>query len=517
MKVLVLNLTRFGDLIQTRPLLSLLKGQGYRVGLACLENFAAAADLLQEVDEVHPLPGARFLARLESDWLRPLSELTLFLGRIEGFAPDLIINLTPSLPARLLTSMLPSTEHRGFCLDAMGFGIYSSPWAAFLQASSRFRGQSPFNLVDLLIKVAHLVPCPIAEPLGQGLEPREDSVRRLRSMSREHSGRFVGFQLGASEDRRQWPVEFFARLGRMLWEKHAVQPVLLGSASETMLGERYEQANAPCLNLIGRTDLVELATTLRGLDLLVTNDTGTMHLAAGLHTPVAALFLATAQPWDTGPYLEGCLCLEPDMECHPCGFGSPCLRDEACRRSIDPAELLHQIETFFATGGWARPQSAGIRTWITCRDADGFMGLDSLSGHLETDRGVWILMQRSWYRHFLDERSCSSPPVAPDHLAKHTRLGMAATLGRALDLLLLLSRQSEILGRSGRMERKFLTTWRVLSNLLEQDPHLAGLAHLWITQTQEQGLDLGTLQGTIDRYRELFESMLLHLEGCSQA
>ena len=48
-----------------------------------------------------------------------------------------------------------------------------------------------------------------------------------------------------------------------------------------------------------------LAAVLRQSRLIVTNDTGTMHLAAGLGVPVLALFLATAQPWDTGPYREG--------------------------------------------------------------------------------------------------------------------------------------------------------------------------------------------------------------------
>jgi ADP-heptose:LPS heptosyltransferase len=513
MRALVLNLTRFGDLIQTQHLLSLLKHQGYEVGLACLENFAAAASLLNDVADVHPLSGAKLLAHLEQEWRRPLSELDRFKTRVEAFAPDLVINLTPSLPARLLTTMLPAGEHRGFCLDNMGFGVYSSPWAAFLQASSRFRGQSPFNLVDLLIKVAHLQPCAPLVPTNRGRDPREDSINWLRRMSPVQPRRFVGFQLGASEDRRRWPVEFFARLGQTLWEKHSALPVLLGSSSETRLGERYKESNAPCLNLIGRTEMGELATGLRGMDVLVTNDTGTMHLAAGLNTPVAALFLATAQPWDTGPYLEGCLCLEPDLDCHPCAFGRSCAHDLACRRCIAPTEVLHQLESFFATGEWAESRGSGVRAWITRRDPHGFMGLDSLSGHMETDRSAWILIQRHLYRHFLDERACSPPSTGPGHLSPQPLATMLGLLDRGRDLLILLSRQSEVLERSSHMERKFLATWRSLSCLLEEDPHLSVLAHLWVIQTQEQGFDLVSLQKTIDRYRALFEVMLLHLES----
>jgi ADP-heptose:LPS heptosyltransferase len=513
MRALVLNLTRLGDLIQTQPLLTLLKRQGYEVGLACLENFASAASLLNDVSAVHPLPGARLLSQLSSDWRRPLSEMDRFVAQFNGAAPDLLVNLTPSLPARLLSRLIPAAERRGFCMDSMGFGVNSSPWASYLQATSRFRGQSPFNLVDLLVKVAHLQPVPAPFPLRHAGLPKGPSLDRLRSMSPGHTGRFVGFQLGASDDRRRWPVEYFARLGRMLWEKHSVQPVLLGSASERGLGERYELENGPCLNLIGATTLEELALTLSGLDGLVTNDTGTMHLAAGLNIQVTALFLATAQPWDTGPYLEGSLCLEPDMDCHPCGFGRPCSHGLACRRSIPPEDVLHLLESSLSAGSWDHARSAGVRAWITRRDADGFMGLDSPSGHLQTDRGAWILMQRSLYRHFLDEKGFLPSFDATPHLTPRTIAGMAAALGRSLDLLLLLSRQSDVLERSGRMSRKFLSTWRAVGSLLEDDPHLSALAHLWVTQTQDHGADLGSLRLTIGRYRALFEAMLRHLHA----
>ena len=513
MRALVLNLTRFGDLIQTQPLLSLLSRRGYEVGLACLENFAA--ELLNDVAVVHPLPGARLLARRDSDWRRLLSELDRFTCRIQGFAPDLLVNVTPSLSARLLSRMLPARERRGFCLDPMGFGIYSSPWAAFLQASSRYRGQSPFNLVDLLIKVGHLEPEATPAPLAQTGECGS-AMERLRRMSPVQARGFIGFQLGASEDRRRWPVEFFSRLGRALWEKHALLPVLLGSPAESRLGERYARTAAPCLDLIGRTDLKDLAGLLRGMELLVTNDTGTMHLAAGLNVPVAAFFLATAQPWDTGPYLEGCLCLEPDLECHPCAFGSACHREEACRRCIGPQEVLHQLESFLTARRWTRPQESGVRAWVTGRDAAGFMGLEPLSGHADTDRGAWILMQRHFYRHFLDEKGCAPFPATTGRLSPPALARMAATLGRARDLLVLLAGQGELLGRSSHIQRKFLATWQTLATILAEDPNLAVLSGLWITQTQEQGLELDSLRRTIASYRTLFEALLLRLDAMTR-
>jgi hypothetical protein len=118
-------------------------------------------------------------------------------------------------------------------------------------------------------------------------------------------------------------VAAFVRAGRVLWSEDGRMPVLLGTASEGHLAREFlEEADYPCVDLTGQTDLQTLAAVLTRMDLLLTNDTGTMHLAAGLGVPVAAVFLATAQPFDTGPYLEGSLSLEPDLPCHPCSFGS---------------------------------------------------------------------------------------------------------------------------------------------------------------------------------------------------
>jgi ADP-heptose:LPS heptosyltransferase len=74
MNTLVINLTRFGDLLQTQPVLSGLAAQG-RTGLVCLDNFQAATEVLAGLDTVHPLQGAALLASLDRGWLEGLTVL----------------------------------------------------------------------------------------------------------------------------------------------------------------------------------------------------------------------------------------------------------------------------------------------------------------------------------------------------------------------------------------------------------------------------------------------------------
>jgi ADP-heptose:LPS heptosyltransferase len=60
MNTLVINLTRFGDLLQSQPVFTELAAMGRKTGLVCLENFAGAAGLLCHVDQIFSLPGGEF-------------------------------------------------------------------------------------------------------------------------------------------------------------------------------------------------------------------------------------------------------------------------------------------------------------------------------------------------------------------------------------------------------------------------------------------------------------------------
>ena len=80
--VLVCNLTRFGDLLQSQPLMSALHAAGHRVGLLCLENFAPATPLLRDVERVWTLPGARLMAGLDRSWQAAAGDLLGFARKV---------------------------------------------------------------------------------------------------------------------------------------------------------------------------------------------------------------------------------------------------------------------------------------------------------------------------------------------------------------------------------------------------------------------------------------------------
>lgn len=536
MATLLCNLTRFGDLLQTQPVIHGLAERGEQVGLVCLENFAPATQLLADLDYVCPFPGSRVLTLLDRDWKEALVFLDSFQNSVhKSFAFDNIFNLTASMSVRLLTRFL-AMDHpvssRGFLLDDHGFSVSTDPWVSFLLASSKRRGVSPFNLVDLFWKVAGLPDAPRRFALSHPNQADANAAAGLLRMPAQGAGplpdapcRHVALQLGASENRRRWPVEHFAEFAATLHREAGIVPVLLGAKGETELGERFQTLYedkapaAPLINCIGKTSLTELAAVVLACDMLVSNDTGTMHLAAGLGAPIAAIFLATAQPWDTGPYSAGNVCLEPAMDCHPCAYGSNCPHEEACRWSIPPRMVAGLVRTRLETGEWPPVPESGARVWETMPDSHHFMDLRSLSGHDGEDRTKWLRIQRETYRHLFDGGSFSENDLQGIRAAlanygatmlspaTHTRLD--AELTQVSQLFMLLTQQGRALGTApiDSLKRKFLATFQRIQGLLEASEHLSVLGYLFAAHSQESGGDLASILRLTERYATCVQAL----------
>lgn len=518
MNVLVINLTRFGDLLQTQPLLRGLHDAGHRTGLLCLESFAGASALLDGLDYTVGLPDGAMLRALDADWRKALCGVHSMLAQMrQEFPAQLVINTTATPAARLLARLLTPPEGRclGFDADALGQPEDAGLWAALLLGSVRRRAAGAFNITDMFrllggvgqgagvntlrrpaaaaLEQAHallaepwqwpLPPCTEKPECGIGAEyagktnaapagcadnaqaapadcsdmpqvkvrtpaaqtggergddscphmacaPAAQTERDTAASCAGSSGvsaaaagshsascaGFIGLQLGASAARRQWPVEFFAAVGDMLWREFRMVPVLLGVAAEQHLAAQYAAAaSGPFINAVGRTDIPLLAALLTHLRVLVSNDTGTMHLAAGLGVPSLAIFLATAQPWDTGPYLADCCCLEPDMACHPCEFSTECPHGNACLRRIPPDGVCALLRARLTSGRWEDAPLmalAGMRVWRTCRDERGLLDMRAVTAHEQEPRTRWMRQQRIFLRHIVDrleEQACPLP------------------------------------------------------------------------------------------------------------
>lgn len=548
---LVINLTRFGDLLQSQPLLTDLAESGMSVGLLCQDNFSGALDLLADVREAWLLPGARLLSDTDGKWQNAVVRLEELASdiRVQG-RPRLIINLTPSLPGRLLAKYISTDPESiwGFGMDDAGFGINRGNWASFLSATTTGRFHAPFNLVDVMRRIAApLMPSGIVRRPGRFVLARPpaaaaDFARTLLASPAglpqgETPAGFVALQLGASAAVRQWPVEHFAALGDRLWREARMCPILLGSSGETGLGDAYAaMARSPIVNAIGRTDIASLGALLLESRLLVSNDTGTLHLAAGLGRQSLSFFLATAQPWDTGPYLHDCCCIEPDISCHPCQFGTKCCNANSCRSMPEPALAAELALAWLGGTGWRsgldRIRPNGARIWISDFDSAGFASLHCISGHGNSDRNGWLLEQRDFWRQFLDE--LDGARGAPDAGASPCTVYRACSYSRefaasiapvflqGVQILGILEQQGRMLGKLPKAGDLFLLNCERLQSLLDASAPFRSLGQLWRELRQTRGGDMGELmsfvgilEGNLRRWAQTRESLAYELQDNS--
>jgi lipopolysaccharide heptosyltransferase I len=195
----------------------------------------------------------------------------------------------------------------------------------------------------------------VPEALGVGATPKEFLVpvsrdeeqwadRQLGGLS----GARVAIHSGARWITKRWPVQHFAEVARRLGEDSGVGIVLVGGAEDQAASHLIERATGGrAVNLVGRTSLRQLAAVLRRVHLLVTNDSGPMHLAAAVGTRVAALFTCTS-PQRARPYGPGHLIFSTQIWC-AASYLKRCSRME-CMGELTPDRVWPALERELARG-----------------------------------------------------------------------------------------------------------------------------------------------------------------------
>jgi ADP-heptose:LPS heptosyltransferase len=195
----------------------------------------------------------------------------------------------------------------------------------------------------------------LARPASQPdecLAPLPDHRSRARRAI-EHAG-FLGHQLiaigpGSKMQATQWPEDRFQRVGSELLRRFPdVRLVVLGAPHERELGDRLCGVwGERSINLSGDLSVWESAAVLERCSVYVGNDTGTMHLAASVGTPCAAIFSARDNPGKWEPAGDRHVVLRHDVPCGGCGLRTCIEHDLACLKGIDVDDVVAAVAHWF--------------------------------------------------------------------------------------------------------------------------------------------------------------------------
>ncbi len=149
---------------------------------------------------------------------------------------------------------------------------------------------------------------------------------------------------------KHWHVEGFAAVARHL-RGSGRRVVLAGSASERPRCQAVSDLAPGVVDLSGQTTLSELAALIRGADLCVTNDSGSMHLTVALGRPIVSVFGPTDPVW-IGPYGRPGSVVQAHLPCAPCYFRQlrACPHNHACMTEVTAGMVIERIEQILGGG-----------------------------------------------------------------------------------------------------------------------------------------------------------------------
>ncbi|MEQ8163821.1 MAG: lipopolysaccharide heptosyltransferase I [Smithellaceae bacterium] len=336
MNILIVKLSAIGDVIHTLPSLAALRELYPEAHITWVVE-EAAAGLVNN----HPLLNAVLISRRKSwikylrkgEFSRPLREMRAFLRELRKRPYDLVIDFHGLLKSALIVLLSGGKRKLGYDSMQELSGLFYN---------EKIPEDMNKHAVDRYLDFPRHLGAKIAK--AQFILPSDNAAQtRIQSLLEKYhleNKKFIAVNPVAYWETKLWDDEKFAGLADLIKTKLNMEVVFTGSEKES-IEKITTRMQAKAVNLAGETTLPELAYLYQKALLLVTTDSGPMHLAAAVGTPVVALFGPT-DPQRTGPYGDGHIIIRSDLPC------SPCLRKECpttkCMQDILPEQVLAAIK-----------------------------------------------------------------------------------------------------------------------------------------------------------------------------
>ena len=338
--ILIVRTSALGDVVQALPVLTALERHlpEARIGWVVEAAFAPLLDGHPGLDELLEV-------RLRHWRRRPFSratwrEMAAFVGRLDRFAPQVVLDLMGNHKAGLISALTLADRRLG-----LGRAWRREPSSAvWLSDTVPPRG---VHAVDRMLSVLD----------GLGL-PREaadfggDRLPVARLPGELRDGPFAVVLPGAAWENKRYPSAWWGEVARLLAADPGLPTLVAAGPGEEGLAAGVEEASAGAAQSLPILSLPQLATLLGRASLVLGGDTGPLHLAHALGTPVCCV-MGPTDPERHGPYGEA-----DEVVCKrlPCSFCHRRLEGvKACLLELPPEEVARRARRRLAAGATAAP------------------------------------------------------------------------------------------------------------------------------------------------------------------
>ena len=314
-RILIRSSNWLGDSVISMPAVRAIKAgrPDAHITILAPEKIAAVWKLVPEVDEVVGLTTRSLFATVKLIRSRKVFDVAI---------------LFPNSLRAALEVWLAGVPRR------IGYRGHHRSWLLNQKISERPRKGPVEHQVLRFLQIARELGGPFEPPPVRMFLPRAKANGASAKI-----GLCPGAEYGPA---KRWLPERFAEVATTISNKEAVQWILFGTSTDSEIGATIETAiGANCTNRIGQTTLDQLIAELSECALLLTNDTGTMHLATVIGVPVVAVFGST-EPRLTGPLGTGHRIIRHQVECSPC-FLRECPIDFRCMKTVTVEEVTRAV------------------------------------------------------------------------------------------------------------------------------------------------------------------------------
>jgi lipopolysaccharide heptosyltransferase I len=334
LKILILKPSSLGDIVQALPVLRLLK-QHYPISEIYWWVETRNAALLEGDPD---LTGVFLFDR--NRWATPWhwGDIWKCVSKLRQCKFDLVIDL----------QALARSSAVGWLANGKLFvGLHDWRELASAYYDIDVRRPTPnTHAVDWYLEILRVLGVPVHFNF-EWMPKREGVAREVAALwSLGNGGRTIALLPGARWENKRWPAFHFRQLVADLHARDSeLRFVVLGANADVPLAASIvSAAPAHCVDLTARTTLPQTVEVLRTSSVVVTNDTGPMHMAAGLGKPVVSLFGPT-NPARTGPYGQTDRAWQrQDLPCVPCMKPTCSYREPlACLRGIPPGLVADEV------------------------------------------------------------------------------------------------------------------------------------------------------------------------------
>jgi ADP-heptose:LPS heptosyltransferase/GT2 family glycosyltransferase/predicted SAM-dependent methyltransferase len=347
-KILVVKLDHLGDVILSLPAIRKLRQLFPDADITALVGSWSKPFLEHEpaVDRILTYDGFFNADSAKPPRLLTEKERRKITNWLAGFGFDLAIDLRRHTETREFLALSCARYTAGFA------NYEEFPWLTIALPYERDqrmyhpRRHISQELVGLVEFTAAGSDMYLSTAFSAELQQSVESL--IKSLAIPDNGLIIGIHPGVGQPIRRWPIEYFARFADLLCERLDASVLVFGTKSEKKLaegiiGKMHNKGRA--FSLAGKISLDAFLYMLKKCDLFVGNNSGPVHMAAGLGVPTVGIYAGTNYPKEWGPIGPRALAVHLEVGCSPCYLvrHSDCPYDITCLKYLHPEQVWQAV------------------------------------------------------------------------------------------------------------------------------------------------------------------------------